>query len=104
MSMSSREDILQSIRRNTRVRYEKPDLSGLEHEALTYEDKLSKFCEILKQVGGQAVILKDKENVNDVIKHCFNNKENKDRKYNTAYYLQHFSSGRCREIGRSGWY
>ena len=49
--MSSREDILQSIRRNTRVRYEKPDLSGLEHEALTYEDKLSKFCEILKQVG-----------------------------------------------------
>ena len=43
--MSSREDILQSIRRNTRVRYEKPDLSALEHEALTYEDKLSKFCE-----------------------------------------------------------
>ena len=66
--MSSREDILQNIRLNTRVRYEKPDLSNLEHEALTYEDKLSKFCEILKQVGGQAVILKDKENVNDVIK------------------------------------
>ena len=69
--MSSREDILQSIRRNTRVRYEKPDLSGLEHEALTYEDKLSKFCEILKQVGGQAVILKDKENVNDMIKAAY---------------------------------
>ena len=66
--MSSREDILQSIRRNTRVRYEKPDLSTLEHEALTYEDKLSKFCEVIKQVGGQAVILKDEENVNDVIK------------------------------------
>lgn len=28
--MSSREDILQNIRRNTRVRYEKPDLSALE--------------------------------------------------------------------------
>ena len=38
--MSSREDILQNIRRNTRVRYEKPDLSDLEHEALTYEDTL----------------------------------------------------------------
>ena len=38
--MSSREDILQNIRRNTRVRYEKPDLSDLEHEALTYEDKV----------------------------------------------------------------
>ena len=69
--MSSREDILQNIRLNTRVRYEKPDLSNLEHEALTYEDKLSKFCEILKQVGGQAVILKDKENVNDVIKAAY---------------------------------
>ena len=69
--MSSREDILQSIRRNTRVRYEKPDLSALEHEALTYEDKLSKFCEVIKQVGGQAVILKDKENVNDVIKAAY---------------------------------
>ena len=54
--MSSREDILQSIRRNTRVRYEKPDLSALEHEALTYEDKLSKL---------------DKENVNDVIKAAY---------------------------------
>ena len=28
--MSSREDILQNIRRNTRVRYERPDL---DHEA-----------------------------------------------------------------------
>lgn len=48
-----------------------PDLSTLEHEALTYEDKLSKFCEVIKQVGGQAVILKDKENVNDVIKAAY---------------------------------
>ena len=102
--MSSREDILQSIRRNTRVRYEKPDLYGLEHEALTYEDKLSKFCEILKQVGGQAVILKDKENVNDVIKAAYPEAKNKNRKYNTTHYLQHFSSGRCREFGRPGWY
>ena len=33
--MSSREDILQSIRRNTRVRYEKPDYLPLEQEALS---------------------------------------------------------------------
>ena len=83
--MSSREDILQSIRRNTRVRYEKPDLSALEHEALTYEDKLSKFCEVIKQVGGQAVILKDEENVNEELKakdqmewvRCMNNIKNR---------------------------
>ena len=33
--MSSREDILQNIRRNTRTRYERPDLTSLEEEALT---------------------------------------------------------------------
>ena len=83
--MSSREDILQSIRRNTRVRYEKPDLSALEHEALTYEDKLLKFCEVIKQVGGQAGILKDEENVNEELKakdqmewvRCMNNIKNR---------------------------
>ena len=36
--MSSREDILQNIRRNTRVRYERPDLTELEENALTYPD------------------------------------------------------------------
>lgn len=34
--MSSREDILQSIRRATHVKYEKPDLKPLEDMALTY--------------------------------------------------------------------
>ena len=71
MSMSSREDILQSIRRNTRMRYEKPDLSDLEHEALTYEDKVAQFCNIMKVVGGQAVVLQKGEDVNEAIKKAF---------------------------------
>ncbi len=37
--MSSREDILQSIRRATHVKYEKPDLKPLEDMALTYPIK-----------------------------------------------------------------
>lgn len=69
--MSSREDILQSIRRNTRMRYEKPDLSDLEHEALTYEDKVAQFCNIMKAVGGQAVVLQKGEDVNEAIKKAY---------------------------------
>lgn len=69
--MSSREDILQSIRRNTRMRYEKPDLSDLEHEALTYEDKVAQFCNIMKVVGGQAVVLQKGEDVNKAIKKAY---------------------------------
>jgi len=69
--MSSREDILQNIRRNTRVRYEKPDLSDLEYEALTYEDKVAQFSEVIKIVGGQAVVLQKGEDVNELIKKIY---------------------------------
>ena len=41
--MSSREDILQSIRRATHVKYEKPDLKPLEDMALTYPSKVEQF-------------------------------------------------------------
>ena len=47
--MSSREDILQNIRRNTRTRYERPDLTSLEEEALTYADPVGQFCKIMVQ-------------------------------------------------------
>ena len=49
--MSSREDILQNIRRNTRVRYEKPDLSALEQGAITYADQVAQFCKVVAEVG-----------------------------------------------------
>ncbi|WP_300729470.1 LUD domain-containing protein [uncultured Bacteroides sp.] len=66
--MSSREDILQSIRRNTGIRYEKPDYAPLEKEAMTYSDKLAQFQDIMKLMGGRAVILQDGEDVNEVIR------------------------------------
>ena len=54
--MSSREDILQSIRRATHVKYEKPDLKPLEDMALTYPSKVEQFYLIIleKQVSGGA--------------------------------------------------
>ena len=64
--MSSREDILQSIRRNTRVRYEKPDLSELEQHALTFDQPVEQFCRVMEQVGGHAVLLKEEEDLNQV--------------------------------------
>lgn len=69
--MSSREDILQSIRRNTRVRYEKPDYAPLEKEAIIYPDKLSCFQEVMLQMGGRAVILQEGENLNEVIRKLY---------------------------------
>lgn len=66
--MSSREDILQAIRRNTHKKYEMPDLSDIEKEAVTYTDPVTAFCEVMPQVGGRAVVLKDNENLDDLIK------------------------------------
>ena len=53
--MSSREEILQNIRKNTQVRYEKPDLTALEHEALKYSDPIEQFCKVMTMVGGNVV-------------------------------------------------
>ena len=61
--MSSREDILQNIRRNTRVRYEKPDLSALEQGAITYADQVAQFCKVVAEVGGRVVTVNEGEDV-----------------------------------------
>lgn len=59
--MSSREDILQNIRRNTRVRYEKPDLSALEQGAITYADQVAQFCKVVAEVGGRVVTVNEEK-------------------------------------------
>ena len=65
--MSSREDILQSIRRATHVKYEKPDLKPLEDMALTYPSMVEQFYFVMKQ----AIFLDKEENVNDFIKKAY---------------------------------
>ena len=69
--MSSREDILQNIRRNTRVRYEKPDLSALEQGAITYADQVAQFCKVVAEVGGRVVTVNEGEDVNALVRKLY---------------------------------
>ena len=57
--MSSREEILASIRKHTQTRYEKPDIADMKR--LTYPDKIEQFCAISRAVGGTAVVLGEGE-------------------------------------------
>ena len=66
--MSSKEEILQRIRQHTQTRYERPDLSDLEERAVRYADAVGQFCEIMKKVGGQAVVLEPGQDINAVVK------------------------------------
>ena len=68
--MSSRNDILAKIRQNTGTRYEMPKI---ELDAITYDDKIAHFSEVLSQAGGKAIELKDSEDVNGVIRREFPN-------------------------------
>ena len=51
--MSSREEILASIRKHTQTRYEKPDIADMKR--LTYPDKMEQFCAIPKELDGTEV-------------------------------------------------
>ena len=66
--MSSKNDILAAIRRNTGTRYDMPEIK---RDAITYEDKIKKFSEVLASAGGRAIELKNGEDVNDVIRSEF---------------------------------
>ena len=67
--MSSREEILASIRKNTQVRYDKPDIADMKR--LSYPDKIEQFCAISRAVGGAAVVLGEGEDVNAVIRRTY---------------------------------
>ena len=67
--MSSREEILASIRKNTLVRYDKPDIADMKR--LSYPDKIEQFCAISRAVGGMAVVLGEGEDVNAVIRRTY---------------------------------
>ena len=50
--MSNRDEILDKIRRNTKLRFDYP---RWEIKATAYADKVKQFCEVSRQVGGDAV-------------------------------------------------
>ncbi|MFT4073546.1 MAG: LUD domain-containing protein [Dysgonamonadaceae bacterium] len=64
--MSSRTDILDSVRQHTHEKYDMPDLS-LVH-GIVYKDLEAQFQEVSKSVGGEAVVLKEGEDINELIR------------------------------------
>lgn len=67
--MSSREDILKNIKRNTKAHDEMPSL--VMDNPITFEDKLNKFIEVNKVVGGMSHLLKETETIDEVIRNYF---------------------------------
>ena len=67
--MSSREEILASIRQHTQTRYDKPDIADMKR--LSYPDRIEQFCAISRVVGGAAVVLGEGEDVNAVIRRTY---------------------------------
>lgn len=63
--MNSKEIILNNIKRNTTTLYDMPEfrLNGIQ-----YTDKTAQFSAVLKSVGGSAYLLREGENVDEVIK------------------------------------
>lgn len=66
--MSSKNDILAKIRQNTGIRHEMPQIKL---ESITFDDKIAHFSQVLSQAGGKAIILKEKEDINVVIRREF---------------------------------
>lgn len=66
--MSSRDEILAAIRRNTHERYEYPEW---EIDAITYRDKVAQFCDAIRQAGGEAVVLAEGETVDEIVRNRY---------------------------------
>ncbi|OAV74362.1 putative ACR, YkgG family [Bacteroidales bacterium Barb7] len=64
--MSSKNDILENIKRNIKFTCDLPDISCL--KGMEYADKTAQFIEITQGVGGNAYLLKEGEDINDLIK------------------------------------
>ncbi len=69
--MSSKNTILENIRRNIKDKYDMPDINNL--KGIQYPDKLAQFVEISKSVGGNAVLLKEGEDINELVRSLYPN-------------------------------
>lgn len=66
--MSSKNDIINNVQRHIKAKYDMPDLDIV---GIQYSDKLAKFIEMSKFVGGDAIELKEGENINDLIRSLY---------------------------------
>lgn len=64
--MNSRTDILQNIKSSIHATFDMPDLSSI--KGIVYEDTLQQFVEMTGIVGGKVVMLKQSDDLNDVIR------------------------------------
>lgn len=83
--MSSKSDILASIRQHTTEVFERPDLTALEARALSFADPVAHFSEILQQGGGRAVVLPEGKTIGQLIAELY---PNASRVANTLPQLQ----------------
>ena len=62
--MNSKEQILNNIRLHNLEKY---DMPVIELDAIQFPDKINQFIEVSKAVGGNAVLLKEGEDINQLI-------------------------------------
>lgn len=67
--MSSKDAILDNIKRNIRTEYDMPDIDSI--IGINYPDKVLQFTEISKGVGGNALLLQPDSDINQVIKSLY---------------------------------
>lgn len=66
--MSSKDEILNSIRMNTKTTYDMPEMTM---EVIHYPDKVGKFIKNLESVGGKAIELEDNVDINQYIRDIY---------------------------------
>ena len=66
--MSSREEIVANIRKNTQKRFDYPEW---QIKTTVYPDVVTEFCEMTRAVGGEAMLLGKEEDVNAVIRRTY---------------------------------
>ena len=66
--MSNKNDILGNVKKHILSDYDMPEINI---EGITYLDKISRFAEMSKFVGGQAIVLEEGKDINTVIKSLY---------------------------------
>lgn len=66
--MSSKDQILSNIQKHIKERIQKPDIAI---DAISYPDKIARFKEVMKEVGGDTIEIKAGDDLNEVIKSLY---------------------------------
>lgn len=67
--MSSKNEILDNLKRHISTQYDMPDIDAL--IGIQYPDAREKFIEMSKSVGGDALLVEDSADINEIIKKLY---------------------------------